>query len=354
MQGNKPRARAFLELGDRAELSGDAGGALGWYDAARRADPALAPAHLKRCSLLRRAGRHAEALEAAAEFSAALPGEAAARHEAGLCLLALHRTAEAAEELGRAVALDPARRDAWRSLGVALGKLGRTGEAFGCFDRADGREPPAAVSQAPTHRCPELSRAVHDHMADLLDGGPALSHVAADVQFTFKAAVAVLGFLLRDYDMDGVVVAVARPAQAYRQALERRVSTTHPPAYVEVAAPPVAAPLPGAGGRPGAPAPLSAFEPDRIAASVRAALSGAAARYGGEEHFVLMDDLASMGSYNGTEVVRRFSAGLFGEMTGLGIFPFVVLPDDRAQLLGPTPFAPRRRLRVEGDWLAEA
>jgi CheY-like chemotaxis protein len=99
-------------------------------------------------------------------------------------------------------------------------------------------------------------------------------------------------------------------------------------------------------------APVPACEPDRIAASVRSALAKAAEQYGGEEHFVLMDDLSSMEFYAGAETVRRFSAGLFGGLSGLGIFPFVVLPDGKSHLLGPAPLSARRRLRIEGAWLA--
>ncbi len=366
MQGDRARARAMLELGENAERAGDPGGALGWYDAARRADPAFPAPALKRCSLLRRAGRDAEALETAMSLAAALPIEAAAHHEIGLCLLALRRNAEAEPAFRRVLEIDPGHPEAWKGLGVALGRLGRTDEAFACFGRAEGREPPALAPPPPQRRCPELAEAVHGHMLGLLEAGRGFTHVSADIQFTFKAAVAMLGFLLKDYDMDGVVVAVARPSQTYRQTLARRVAAPHPPHYVELAAPgqdaagpaPPAGPCGGSAGEPGGTASdvttLSAFEPDRIAAAVKAALQDVAGRYGGEEHFVLMDDLAAMESYNGADVVRRFAAGFFGELSSLGIFSFLVLPDEKERLLGPARFFPGGRLRVEGWWLAGA
>lgn len=358
MQGNRTRALALLGLGEAAERSGDPAGALGWYDAAARMDPELPEAYLNRCSLLRRARRDAEALGAAAAFAAALPSEAAAHRESGLCLLALRRNAEAEAAFRRALDIDPGLLSAWKGLGVALGRLGRTEEAFACFDRAEGREPRACAPGPPLRRSPELVAAVHDHMIGLLEAGRGVTQVSADIQFTFKASIAVLGFLLRDYDMDGVVVAIARPPQAYRQALARRVGTQHPPYYIEAAVSAAGAPGPAPAAAPGDGAnevtALSAFEPDRVAAAVKAAVQAVAGRYGGEEHFVLMDDLAAMEFYNGTGVVRRFSAGFFGELSGLGIFSFAVLPDEKAHLLGPAPFAPRKRLRIEGGWLAEA
>lgn len=353
----------MLELGEKAERSGDTGGALGWYDASARADSAFAAAYQKRCSLLRRLGRFAEALAAAAAFYAALPDDAAAHHEAGLCLLALHRTGEAEAAFRRAVAIDPGLSAAWRNLGVALGKLGRTREAFSCFDRAEGRDAALEAPAPPQHRSPELATAVHDLMAGLLETGGGFAHIDADGPFSFKASVALLGFLLRDYDMDGVVVAVARPPHIYRQTLARRVETAHPPHYVEITASPDGAAGPAFmeprysgrdGGADAAGADvttLSAFEPDRIAAAVKAALQKEAGRFGGEEHFVLMDDLAAMEFYNGTETVKRFSSGFFGELSSLGIFSFVVLPSAQSPLLGPGPFTPRKRLRVEGRWL---
>ena len=365
MEGEKAHAQALLELGERAERAGDAGGALGWYEAAARADPRSSAAHLRLCSLLRRTGRCAEALAAAGAFAAALPKDAAAHCEAGLCLLAIHRNEESISGFERALAIDPRLKDAWRGMGTALGRLGRTEEAFPCFDRAEGRGPRAFAPAPPQHRSPELATAVHGLMAGLLDAGRGITHIAAGGPFSFKAAVAVLGFLLRDYDMDGVVVAVARPPEIYRQTLARRVDTPHPPHYVEVAAATAGGPetvhpaRPGAGGAgesTGAAddvTTLSAFEPDLIAAAVKAALQRVAGRYGGEEHFVLMDDLAAMEFYNGTGVVKKFSAGFFGELTSLGMFSFVVLPDTGAHLLGPALFASMETLRVDGRWLTE-
>ncbi|MBM4248156.1 MAG: tetratricopeptide repeat protein [Euryarchaeota archaeon] len=361
MQGDRTRAQALFDLGERAERSGDPGGALGWYDAATRADPGHSAAWQRRCGLLRRLDRAEEAHAAAQAFAAALPGAAAAHAEAGMCLMVLHRTDEAVAAFERAVKIDPGLRTAWRSLGVALGKLGRFEEAFRCFDRAEGRAPEAPPP--PARRDPELAAAVHDRLAALQEAGGGFTHISADGPFSFKAALAVLGFLLCDYDMDGVVVAVSRPAQMYRQALSRRAVTAHPPHYIEVAASPPKATddgtAGGAGGDRAGPTAgdvtvLSAFEPDRIAASVRAALQKVAARYGGEEHFVLIDDLAAMEFYNGADVVRRFCSGFFGELSGLGIYTFAVLPDGKAQLLGTALSVPPARLRVEGRWLAGA
>jgi tetratricopeptide (TPR) repeat protein len=364
MEGNRERARVLLELGNGAERSGDPGGALGWFDAAARSDPAFPDPVLRRCSLLRRLGREAEALDIAAALAAALPHVLAAHDESGLCLLALLRNAEAEMAFRHVLEADPGHLEAWKGLGVALGRLGRTDEAFACFDRAEGREPRAPAPELSPPRNPELVAAVHDHMFGLQELGRGFTHISADIQFTFKAAVAMLGFLLKDYDMDGVVVAVARPPQIYRQTLDRRVAAPHPPHYIELLAPgpgpagPIPPPGPSglAEGNPGAAAgdvtTLSAFEPGRVAVAVKAALQKVAARYGGEEHFVLMDDLAAMEYYNGEEVVRRFSAGFFGELSSLGIFSFLVLPDEKARLLGPAPFSSRGRLRIEGAWLA--
>jgi len=365
MQGERSKSQSMLELGEKAERSGDTGGALGWYDASARADSGFGSAYQKRCSLLRRLGRTTEALAAAAAYAASLPQAAAAHHEAGLCLLALHRTEEAETAFRRAVAIDPGLSAAWRNLGVALGKLGRTQEAFSCFDRAEGRDMALVATAPPPHRSPELAGAVHDLMAGLLETGGGFAQIDADGPFSFKASVALLGFLLRDYDMDGVVVAVARPSHIYRQTLARRVDTPHPPHYVEVAASPdgAAGPAfmaPQSMGREGGAdstgadvTTLSAFEPDRVAAAVKAALQKVAGRFGGEEHFVLMDDLAAMEFYNGTEVVKKFSSGFFAELSSLGIFSFVVLPSAQSQLLGSGAFATRKRLRVEGRWLSD-
>lgn len=348
MENTMTRAEALLEEAEKAARSGSPGAAQAFYEEAVRTEPQFGPAHIGLCSLLRRLGRPDEALARSEAFAAAFPKDAAAGHELGFSLLCAGRNADAVSAFGKALALQPGLSSAWKNMGIALGRMGRTEEAFRCFDRAEGRAPELSVPVTPRPSGPGFDIAMHDLMAGMQEAGGGCAHLFTDGPLSFKVAVAVLRGLLADYDMDGVVVSIARPAEVYRQALERRIHTAHPPYYIEVdAASADAAPDAATADH----ALISAFEPDRMAASVRAALQAVAGRYGGEEHFVLIDDLAAMEFYNGPEVVRRFVGDFIQELTGLNIFSFVIWPEAKAsRMMGPVPFQARRTLRIKRAW----
>jgi hypothetical protein len=234
-------------------------------------------------------------------------------------------------------------------MGIALGRMGRTEQAFRCFDRAEGWEPEPSKPEPQRWPAPEFGTAMHELMAGLMETGGGCAHIIVEAPFSFKAAVAALEILLTDYDMDGVVVSIGRPVEIYRQVLGRRINTPHPPYYIDMTTWPVEN-IPQPASREDAV--VSAFEPDRIAASVRLGLQKVAERYGGEEHFVLMDDLAAMEAYNGPEVVCRFVGEFFRKLSALHIFSFVIIPETKAsQFFGPASFSAYKKLRVESKWL---
>ncbi len=311
--------------------------------------PELERAHIARCGLLRSLGRRAEALSSAEAFAGALPGSARAHYELGLCLNATGRSEESLGAFKRALELDPSMLQAWRGMGIALGRMGRLEEASRCYERASGRAPELSVPVPAPAVMGDFERAVHELMAGLGERGGGCARVETEPTLTFRASVSLLALLLKDYDMDGVVVAMGRPAEVYRRALAARAHTPHPPFYVEVIAGRASSADWGGGGYVTA---LSAFEPHRIDAAVRAGLQRAAERYGGEEHFVLIDEPTAMEFYNGRDVVRRFLAGFLGELASLSIFCFVVVPEARSgELLGPMPLHCRHRIRVGREHL---
>jgi tetratricopeptide (TPR) repeat protein len=114
--------------------------------------------------LLEHQDRHAEAEAMYAhglEIPAA-PAEVAyfLRNNRGYCLNHLGRHAEAEAHTRAAIAIDPARHNAHKNLGLALAGLGRLGEAALCLLEAD-------------RRCPEDARA-RRHLVELLAENPEL------------------------------------------------------------------------------------------------------------------------------------------------------------------------------------
>ena len=114
--------------------------------------------------LLEQQDRHAEA---AAMYARGLeipsaPAEVAyfLHNNRGYCLNHLGRHAEAEVHTRTAIALDPARHNAHKNLGLALAGQGRLGEAAHCLLEAD-------------RRCPEDARA-RRHLAELLVEYPEL------------------------------------------------------------------------------------------------------------------------------------------------------------------------------------
>jgi hypothetical protein len=309
--------------------------------------------YMGRCSLLRRNGRHEEAAACAAAFAAARPQDPSAHHELGLSLLHLKKYLEAVDAFDKALALQPSFRAAWSNMGIALARLGQVDKAMACYDRAEGRAPLLSVPAAsPSDMRRDFENAVHDVLSGMMDSGGGCVHMISEPKFSFRVNVALLVTLLRDYDMDGVAVSIANPSAMYRQALEKRVATRHPPYYIDVlASSSHLAPFsPSAGGENGAIV-VSAFELDRIASAVRMGLQKVAERYGGEEHFVIIDDISSAEIYNGPQAVQRFIGDFFSDLARLNIFCFVVLPDKKAGIPDISSFFSRRgKLRVKSEW----
>jgi len=320
--------------------------ALAGYGAAICMNPGEERAYMAKCSLLRRMGRYGEAVACAMAFAAALPNNASAHHELGLCLLYMKEYDTAVKAFEVALTLRPGMNAAWANMGIALARIGNVEQAIRCYDRAAGKAPVLSVpTPPPLTGKREFDAALNGLLSELMEGRGGCVQLIAEPPLAFKVSVALLATLLKDYDMDGVVVSMGKPSDMYRQALGKRIATRHPPYYVDVLAPSgIARPRPDS-------AELSAFELDRIASAVRIGLQRVAEQYGGEEHFVLLDDLSSVEFYNGPQVVQRFLGEFFRELSTLDIFSFVVLPEQKAaRLAGPFTFSRKERLKVRSEW----
>jgi tetratricopeptide (TPR) repeat protein len=368
---------ALLNDATMAELSGNAERALAAFDAAIQLGPLDPRVYMGRCSVLRRMGRHEEAASCAAAYASALPGDASAHHELGLSLLHLKRYKEAASALEKALALQPSFRAAWSNMGIALARLGDMDKAMACYDRAAGKAPLLTVPATTPSRARQFDNAVHEVLAGMMDFGGGCVHIVSERKFSFRVSVALLVALLEDYDLDGVAVSLANPSAMYQKALEKRVATKHPPYYIDVLASPARTAPPASPARAAPVAPstpsssspassprlasfpagengafeVSAFELDRIASAVKTGLQKVAERYGGEEHFVVLDDIASVEAFNGPQAVQRFMREFFSDLARLNIFCFAVLPDKKGAVLDISSFFSRReKLRVKSEW----
>ena len=362
MSSSRTELDAILQDASIAELSGNTERALAAYDAAIQLAPLESRVYAGRCSLLRRLGRHEEALSCAAAFAGALPNDPQAHHELGLSLLHLKRYKEAVAAFEKALAITPAFRAAWSNMGIALARLGQLDKAMACHDRAAGKAPLMTVpAVAPSYTRGDFENAVHGALSGMIESGGGYVHLVSERKFSFRVNVALLATLLRDYDMDGVAVSLANPSAMYRKALEKRLTTKHPPYYIDVLAsstpsssspassPHLALPGPAAAGPGGAY--VSAFELDKIASAVRTGLQRVGERYGGEEHFVVVDDIASVEAFNGPQAVNTFIGEFFTDLARLNIFCFVLVPDRKSPVLDVSSFFSRReKLRVKSEW----
>jgi tetratricopeptide (TPR) repeat protein len=356
MSSSRTELDAILQDASIAELSGNTERALAAYDAAIQLAPLESRVYAGRCSLLRRLGRHEEAVSCAAAFAGVLPNDPQAHHELGLSLLHLKRYNEAVAAFEKALAITPSLRAAWSNMGIALAQLGQLDKAMACHDRAAGKAPLMTVPEvAPSYARGDFENAIHDALSGMMESGGGCVHMVSERKFSFRVNVALLASLLRDYDMDGVVVSLANPSAMYRKALEKRLTTKHPPYYIDVLAsnthlaPPEAAEAATGG------AYVSAFELDRIASAVRTGLQRAGERYGGEEHFVVVDDIASVEAFNGPQAVNKFIGEFFTDLARLNIFCFVLVPDKKGPVLDVSSFFSRReKLRVKSEWFMDS
>ena len=305
-------------------------------------------------------------MSCAAAYAGALPSDAQAHHELGLSLLHLKRYKEAVAAFEKALAITPAFRAAWSNMGIALARLGQLDKAMACHDRAAGKAPLMTVpAVAPSYTRGDFENAVHGALSGMIESGGGYVHLVSERKFSFRVNVALLATLLRDYDMDGVAVSLANPSAMYRKALEKRLTTKHPPYYIDVLAsstpsssspassPHLALPGPAAAGPGGAY--VSAFELDKIASAVRTGLQRVGERYGGEEHFVVVDDIASVEAFNGPQAVNTFIGEFFTDLARLNIFCFVLVPDRKSPVLDVSSFFSRReKLRVKSEWFTSS
>jgi len=117
-----PDAQQLLAL-SLAEC-GDQAGAEQAFRAALRLAPAQPAIVGNLARLLRRTGRHAEALQCWQQAAAAAPGVASTQLDVGLAALALAQPEMAIEALHKALALDQNLVRAWHALGNALRDVG--------------------------------------------------------------------------------------------------------------------------------------------------------------------------------------------------------------------------------------
>jgi len=323
--------------------------ALAVYEWLIRSGKDARTGHFGKIELLRKLDRKAEALAAAEDFFRNFSKDTGAHLERARCLAALHRPEDAVKAYRGALELEPRHSDAWRELGMVLGRLGELEEAFRCYERAAGRFSEERPAVPVERRSRELESAFHELMADLGESAGGVVALTAPQLFAFKAGLATLVMLLGTYDMDGVVVAMSKPCDIYRKALRTRISTKHPPHYVDLSA--------ASGTAPAAQTAedatyLSMFEPDRIDSAVRNGLQKVTERYGGEEHFVLFDDLSAMEYYCSTDTVKRFAASFLRELSELRMHSIVIVPEERAaRLFGTFTLGGARRLAYKSEWL---
>ena len=146
------------------------------------------PARFNLATLLNRQGRNAEAETVLRDGIERAPGDGELHYSLGLLLAEEQRLEEAADSLGRAAALIPARARVAYNHGLALETLGRLAAAEAAFLEANGRaarDPDVLLALARILlRQGDLERA-QDYARQLIavdPGSPAAQRMANEIQ----------------------------------------------------------------------------------------------------------------------------------------------------------------------------
>ena len=138
---NQLNATAYDNLGTYALARGEVDLAFAFYEQARQAQPAFAPAHNHLASLYLRVGRREEALAAAREAARLDPDDAEAHYNIGAAYANQGRTAEALAAYREAVRVDPRLARGHDGIGQLQAELGQTTDAIRAFEAAIRADP---------------------------------------------------------------------------------------------------------------------------------------------------------------------------------------------------------------------
>lgn len=256
----------------------------------------------------------------------------------GFCLSRMKKSGEALAALDEAVRLDPSLQEAWLHRAIILGRMGRPVESAECYEKLQflraGRRPETLPApprpEGPVK--PALPSHVFETLVALHEKGRGAVAVEASASDLLRAEVALLTTLIGRLDMDGVVVAFHAPAANLFTLLEKK-GPVRKPFVIDLAS----ALTGGTQDRaPERTVILSPFELHHLPEAVRGGLQKIAEEYGGEQHFVLVENPGVLLSYTGAATVRKFLEELMREAKELRMFAIVLF----AEGTGGDLFAP--------------
>jgi hypothetical protein len=215
---------------------------------------------------------------------------------------------------------------------------------------------PRELLSSPTReRAPEvryISSALAQEVVNRIEDEKESILVLAPKLQTFKASTAVLQALTEMYEMDGVMVCSDRPHDFTARILSRssgRLDLVH---FIDMAsADERMGPVKGARGPEAARCPV--YDLDRFLELMDDGLQRMAMRHGGEEHFVMFDDVSALAYYHSQRSLLRFFEVVSEHLEEHGILLVAVLARERSGLLSSwTGSAFQARVTVKPQWLA--
>jgi hypothetical protein len=196
-----------------------------------------------------------------------------------------------------------------------------------------------------------ISEALAQEVVDRIEEEKDSILIVADALHTLKASVAVLQALTGMYEMDGVMVCSDRPPEMVRRLLRRNGTRDDLIHFVG---------LRGGHGThggtgvivPGADSTCPFFDLEALMEVIEEGLQSKAVRSGGEDHFVMFDDVAAFRYYHTDAPLKRFFEEIGRELEEHGVLLVALVAKEGASIfprvLGSTFKA---RLNVKREWL---
>jgi tetratricopeptide (TPR) repeat protein len=350
--------RKLLELARRLHKAGDFARAEELFRKAISWGADSANTWFSLSMTLKKAGKNIEALESLNKVVDLDEKHEMAWYEIGLCLLMLRRFEDSLGALDRALSINPKFRQAWHNKASVLEKLGKLREARIAYEKAnlarEGKEVPSPEEEKITRPgveagTPGPGTGVHgllvQAMESLMESGGGSLVIVTSKLLAYKSCLVVIQFLIEEMDMDGVVVSVDKPAFFTLRALNLRSKARIKPFFVDLQSGQDALP-PMTKIDEGRIVNTEIYDLHSIQEKIEEQLQKAAESYGGEEHFVLFDDLTALEYYNNPDVIKKFANGIIEKLRAHNLFAIFILSKEKVRDLF-SPILGRSHKKVE-------
>lgn len=248
-------------------------------------------------------------------------------NELGIIFGRLKKYDDAVEAFAKAAMIEN-RREIWVNLGRSLTIIGKTSLAEKCYKIADKREiPDHSIFEDIKKRNGtkpsgidfiSMREDILEKILEMKEEGYGCAIFTSEYVSLFRASVAFLLFLMRDLDMDGVLISTTKPSSIYKRILEKRcreikIFCVNSLPFIKSSCDEFMW-------------NVERYSLEDIEYAVEIGVQKIAEKFGGEEHFVFFDDISVLNFYFSKTSIIEFMNKFAADMNKAHIFSFYAIP----------------------------